>query len=151
MNSGVSVPKGAWVLVADHSKALLLKNNGTPVAPELVMKKVIEASDNPLTHEQGSDRPGRAYSSTGSHRSAVEETDFHAVAGQRFLEHVATRIEKTLTDEEDFEALVVVAPPRALSELRDALSDRLKASVVGEVDKDLTGMPVAEIAEHLAA
>lgn len=146
--ANVSVPNGAWIMVADHSKAILLENKGTPVAPHLEVRKVLEASDNPLTHEQGTDAPGTVFS--GSHHSAVEQTDWHAIAGRRFLEHAAAALDKARAQDE-FKSLVIVAPPRALAELRDILSDTVKASVVGELDRDLVHLPVAEIAGHLAA
>jgi protein required for attachment to host cells len=148
MTNRVSVPNGAWVIVADHNKALLLKNNGTPIAPKLEVKCVMEAEENPPTHNQGLDRPGTVFA--GSHRSFVEQTDRHAVNGRRFLEQTTASMEKTLVEQE-FKAIVLVAPPRALAELRDTLSDKLRASVVGELDKDLTHLPIADITRHLAA
>lgn len=54
----ISIPNGAWIMVADHSKAILLVNRGTPVVPQLEVRKVLEAPDNPATHEQGADAPG---------------------------------------------------------------------------------------------
>ena len=148
MTNGVSVPNGAWVLVADHSKAILLKNNGTPVAPQLEVKQVMEASANPLTHDQGTDRPGTVFA--GSHHSAVEETDWHELSARKFIQHAAMEMEKAQAAQ-DIDAFVLVAPPKALATLRETISDTVRASVVGELDKDLTHMPVAKIAEHLAA
>lgn len=148
MTNRVSVPSGAWVIVADHNKALLLKNNGTPIAPKLEVKSVMEAEENPLTHDQGSDRPGTVFA--GSHRSLVEQTDWHAVNGRRFLEQTVVSMEKTLI-EQKFKAIVLVAPPRALAEIRDTLSDKVRASIVGELDKDLTHLPIADITRYLAA
>ena len=144
----ISIPNGAWIMVADHSKALLLVNKGTPAAPQLEVKKVLEAPENPATHEQGVDAPGTVYA--GSHHSSVDQTDWHAVAGRRFLELAAEAVDiaKGLGE---FKSLVLVAPPKALAELRNIISDAVKASVVGELDKDLVNLPVAKIAQHLAA
>jgi protein required for attachment to host cells len=146
--ANLSVPRGAWIMVADHSKAILLENKGTPVAPLLEVKKVLEASENPPTRDQGTDGPGTVYA--GSHRSHVEQTDWHAVAGRRFLEHAAEAVEAARTLNE-FKSIVLVAPPKALAELRSLVSASVKTSIVGELDKDLVHMPVAKIAEHLAA
>lgn len=148
MTNRISVPNGAWVLVADHSRAILLKNNGTPVAPQLEVKQVMEAAANPLTHDQGTDRPGRVYA--GSHHSAVEQTDSHDQRARRFIQHAAMEMEKAQAAQ-DIDAFVLVAPPRALATLRETVSDVVRALVVGELDKDLTHMPVAKIEEHLAA
>jgi len=147
MNTTVSVPNGAWVMVADHSKAILCKNNGSPAAPELEVRRVFESTDNPRTNQQGTDRPGKVFS--GSHHSAVEQTDWHAIAGQQFIAHVADALAK-MQAEEKFESIVLVAPPKALSELREALPESLAGLVVGALDRDLTHLPVADIARHLA-
>jgi protein required for attachment to host cells len=46
-------------------------------------------------------------------------------------------------------ALVIIAPPRALAELRRAIHADVKARVIAEIDKDLTKHPIAEIERHL--
>jgi protein required for attachment to host cells len=135
-------------MVADHSKAILLENKGTPVAPLLEVREVLRAEDNPPTHEQGSDGPGTVFA--GSHRSYVEQTDWHAIAGRRFLETAAEAME-TARALNEVKSMVLVAPPKALAELREVISAAVKTSIVGELDKDLVHMPVAKIAEHLAA
>jgi protein required for attachment to host cells len=144
----ISIPNGAWIMVADHSKAILFVNKGTPVVPQLEVRKVLEAPDNPSTHEQGADAPGTVYA--GSHHSSVQQTDWHAIAGRRFLELAVEAVE-IAKGREEFNALVLVAPPKALAELRNIISDAVRASIVGELDKDLVHLPVAKIAEHLAA
>lgn len=144
----ISIPNGAWIMVADHSKAILLVNRGTPVVPQLEVRRVLEAPDNPATHEQGADAPGTVYA--GSHHSSVEQTDWHTVAGRRLLE-LATEAVENAKGLDEFKSLVLVAPPKALAELRNIISDGVRASIVGEVDKDLVHLPVAKIAQHLAA
>ena len=47
-------------------------------------------------------------------------------------------------------ALVVVAPPKTLAELRKAFHSDVKNRIVAEIDKDLTKQPVYEIEKHLA-
>ena len=44
---------------------------------------------------------------------------------------------------------MVVAPPRALADLRQALHADVKSQIIAEVDKDLTHHPVGEIGKHL--
>jgi len=51
--------------------------------------------------------------------------------------------------ERNVEALTVVAPPRALADLRKAFHDDVKKKIVAEIDKDLTGHPIHEIEKHL--
>ena len=45
--------------------------------------------------------------------------------------------------------LHIVAPPRALGSLREAMPRALKQCVVSETDKDLTGHPVRDIEKNL--
>jgi hypothetical protein len=48
-------------------------------------------------------------------------------------------------------ALVIVAPPRTLADLRTAFHADVKKRIVAEVGKDLTKHPVADIEKHLFA
>ena len=47
-------------------------------------------------------------------------------------------------------ALIVVAPPRTLAELRKEFCSDVKACILAEINKDLTRHPIAEIEKHLA-
>ncbi len=46
-------------------------------------------------------------------------------------------------------ALVIVAPPRALADIRGALHADVASRVIAEINKDLTRHPVSEIEKHL--
>jgi protein required for attachment to host cells len=48
-----------------------------------------------------------------------------------------------------YDRLVIVAPPVTLGDLRTAISDQVRALVVGEIARDLTKIPNSEVAEHL--
>src|SRR3546814_15985887 len=78
------VPIGTMVLAVDGSKMLLLENRGEAFSPRL---EVIEQQeqDIPPDRDLSTDRPGRSSSSVGSARSAMEETDFHEPAEDRFI------------------------------------------------------------------
>ena len=69
--------EGAWVVVADGEKFLLLENRGKAGEVKLSVCETAEI-DVKSTHEQGTDRPGR-YPSPGSRRSAVAQTDWKAL------------------------------------------------------------------------
>lgn len=47
---------------------------------------------------------------------------------------------------DDGTTIVIVAPPRILAQLRRHHSRQVSARIVAEIDKDLTGHPVDEIA-----
>jgi protein required for attachment to host cells len=48
-------------------------------------------------------------------------------------------------------ALVVVAPPRTLADLRSAFHADVQARIIAEINKDLTKHPVGDIEKHLTA
>jgi protein required for attachment to host cells len=49
-----------------------------------------------------------------------------------------------------FDALVLIAPPQALGDLRKALAGGVRAKVAAELAKDLTNVPLHELPRHLA-
>ena len=116
--SKLRIPHDAFVFVGDGRKALFLRNEGDEKFPNLKTERVFE-DENPPAHEQGSDRPGRAFKRAGTNlRSAVEDTDWHDLEEHRFVHRVAGAMEQ-LVRERKAKALVVVAPPRALADLRE--------------------------------
>jgi protein required for attachment to host cells len=142
------IPHDAIVFVGDGCKALFLRNDGDEKFPNLRTERVF-LDHNPPTHEQGSDKPGRSFSSVGHGRSAVEQTDWHDLEQHRFAREVAQALEK-LMRERHVKALVIAAPPRTLADLRQALHKDVKAGIIAEIDKNFTGQPVYEIEKHLA-
>ncbi|MDA9504978.1 host cell attachment protein [Bradyrhizobium sp. CCBAU 11386] len=144
----LNIPHNALVFVGDGRKALFLRNDGNPLHPSLKMEQVHEV-ENPPTREQGTDRPGRLNSPMGQ-RNAVETVDWHNLEQHRFARRVAGAMEQ-LVRARDVKALVVVAPPRTLADLREAFHADVKARIIAEVHKDLTRHPIDEIAQHLTA
>jgi protein required for attachment to host cells len=144
----LAIPHDAFVFVGDGRKALFLRNDGDEKFPSLKTERVF-AEENPPTHEQGTDRPGRSFASAGTHRSgSVGQTDWHHLEESRFTGRVAAALE-SLVRERNVPAVVIVAPPRALADLRRDLHPDVMKRVVAEINKDLTNHPVAEIETHL--
>ena len=144
------IPQDAFVFVGDGRKALFLRNAGDERFPNLKTERVF-VDDNPPTHEQGTDRPGRAFKRAGTNlRSGVETTDWHDLEEHRFAQRVATAMEH-LVRERNAKALIVVAPPRTLADLRKAFHADVKRRIIAEIDKDLTKHPVDQIEKHLAS
>ncbi len=140
---------GTHVLVADGAKALVLKNVGTAFEPVLeVMSRRVQ--ENPPSRDQGADRPGRMADPGKGQRSAVADTDWHQLREDRF-DKDAVRLLEDLARQEAPEHLVVVAPPRALGAIRKAMPKDLRARLVAEIDKDLTGLPLDKMARDIAA
>jgi protein required for attachment to host cells len=145
----LKIHSGDWVVVCDGAKALILENAGDAAAPNLKTKEVHEQPD-PKTSDLGTDAPGRSISSSGGRRSAMEQTDWHDLAEQKFLADLAKRLDAAVTAGET-KSLIIVAPPRALGVMRQHYSASVRNAVRAEIDKDYVRMPVHEIEKHLAA
>ncbi|MFZ5616504.1 MAG: host attachment family protein [Pseudomonadota bacterium] len=140
-----------WVAVADGEKAVILRNEDVDTKPSL---RLVEAKeiDNPPAREQGAARPSRMNDGRagGVRKSAIELTDFHRLAKEQFARDFAARLNKAATAGA-FDRLVIIAPPDTLGELRAHYSADLKKRLAGEIDRDLTKHPLADIEKHAAA
>jgi protein required for attachment to host cells len=141
------LPNNTLVLVADGRKMLFLRNSGEGSRITLTVEASKEQA-NPATREQGSDSPGRTAASTGMRRSAMEQTDFHQIEEDRFAAGAAQLLQ-TRALNNDFDALVVIAPPRTLGELRKHYHKAVESRIIQEIHKDLTDFPIDEIAAAL--
>lgn len=168
----MQVPHNAVVCVADGRKVLLLRNEGDEAYPNLTVEKA-EERPNPADRDQKTDAAGGASSTQsgagapavaqgGSNhaqgggaqfapsRGSFEETDFHQLEEDRFAAEVADLLKRRAL-RNDFDALFVVAPPKALGELRKHYHVEVQHRLKGELDKDLTGHPVDQIEKALQA
>jgi protein required for attachment to host cells len=101
------------------------------------------------SHDLGLDRPTRVKESANAARHAVEpRRDLHAAAKEDFVKHVAGEID-TEHGRKSFDKLVLVAPPRVLTELKEKLSKAMTKLATDSLQKDLTKVPDHELAEHL--
>jgi protein required for attachment to host cells len=146
-----SLKNRTWILVADGARALLIRNEGSATKPKFALIHRYE-QENPATREQGTDRPGRTNDAT-THKSAMEPTDWHQIAEDRFVHEIAEVISSAF-ERHEFDALVIAAPPTALGEMRKALPDQIRDHVLTEINKDLTHLPLPDlevvIPKHLA-
>ena len=144
----LKIPHNTYVLVGDGAKALLLRNEGDEVYPNLVTTDVLTNAPNPRTAAQGTDRPGHFQDGGTGRRSSAEPTDWHVLAEHRFAQEIAGAVE-TLNRSGSLTKLIVVAPARTLADLRKALSRDVHGKIIAEVDKDLTHAPVYKIEQLL--
>ncbi|WP_024510998.1 host attachment family protein [Bradyrhizobium sp. ARR65] len=148
--SKLKIPHNAFVFVGDGRKALFLRNEGDEKFPNLKTENVF-ANENPPTHEQGNEEPGRVSKALESgQRSAVEPVDWHQIEEHRFTRKVAAAMEQVVRTRK-VPALVVVAPPKTLADLRNAFHEDIKSRVIAEINKDLTKHPIGEIESHLTS
>ncbi len=147
--TALRIPHDAYILVGDGRKALFLRNDGDEQFPNFKVERVF-TDENPAAREQASDKPGRTFQSADQRRSAVQQTDFHELEEARFARQVADAF-AGLVRTKRAKALVVVAPPRTLKELRSEFHAEVKDRIIAELDKDLTKHPVYEIERLLTA
>ena len=145
----MQIPHNAAVLVADGRKLLFLRNEGDDIYPNLVVEHAQEQA-NPKDSDQKSDAPGLSFSSVGSGRSTMDEVDFHQLEEDRFAADAADLLKRRALAN-DFESLIVIAPPRTLGELRKHYHSEVSARLAGELDKDLTNHPIPEIESAIKA
>ena len=106
--------------------------------------------ENPPTREQGTERPGRHSDGPSPHNSAYEETDWHRLGKERFAAEIADRL-YDWAQAGKFDAVVIVAPPLALGEMRKRFHREVSSRIVAEISKTLTNHSVAEIEKILKA
>lgn len=143
------VPYNTYVLVADGEKMLFFRNEGDADQLNLIVEGKRHHPD-PYNREIKSDDSGRSFSSVGPGRSAYEETDFHQLGEDRFAADTAEMLKERALDNE-YEHLIVVAPPRTLGELRKHYHVEVEKRLKAEIPKDLTGHPVWEIERIISA
>ena len=134
---------GTWVLVADGEKALFLVNQTDGDDPFLEVIRQ-EEQDNPPNREQAANRRGRFNDGPSIHRSAVDDTDWHQLAKDRFAKEMA-EILYHQAHRGAFDKIVIVAPPPTLGELRQEMHKEVADKVVCEVPKTLTNHPIEDI------
>lgn len=137
------LPNDAWVLVADGEKALFLRNVTDEKDPFLeVVRK--EEQENPKDIDQSANRPGRMPDTGAGQRSALDDTDWHEIAKERFADDLADLLYRQ-AHKHRFDSIVLVAPPSTLGDLRDKLHKEVRAKVLHEVPKTLTNHPLRDI------
>ena len=140
--------KGTWVVLVDGEKALICENTGTPRAPRLQLHAKLQQTLAP-DRELAADRPGRMPDSGPNQRSAMEETDYHRQAKDRFAAEVAARV-NTLAARRAPNRIVVAAPPRVLAVLRGGLDPQVNGRVIAELPKTLTQHPLGRVGGMVA-
>jgi len=146
------MPKGhiTWIVIADGSRAHIVKRHDVGPGFEIVANLASPEAHLPA-RELKSDRPGRVRESGNPAHHAVEpRQDPHIVLKAAFIDSVADHLNKAAAGK-SFDRLILIAPPRSLSELKDRLDPDAAAKVTAAYGKDLTKLPLAELDQHLAA
>ena len=144
----MAIPHGALVLVADGKKTLFLRNHGDSEMIDLRTEAHDQRSD-PPDREIKTDAPGAQHAGAGYGRDTMEEADFHQQGEDRWIRDAAEEINRRALSN-DFDALAVVIPPRALGEFRKKLHKEAERRLVLTINKEMTDRPIPDIEELLA-
>ena len=137
------LPNNALVLVADGTKVLFLRNNGDENQIDLRTEAHDEREDR-KDRDIKTDAPGTQGQSAGYGRPAMDETDFHQQEEDRWIDEAAEELKRRAL-RNDFDALAIVAPPKALGHLRKKLHKEVEKRVVCTVNKEMSGRPIPDI------
>jgi len=144
----MAIPHGALVLVADGKKLLFLRNKGDEGMIDLRTESHDHREDR-KDSEIKTDAPGTQGQSAGYGRPAMDETDFHQQEEDRWVKDAAEELKRRAL-RNDFESLVVIAPPKALGVLRKELHKEVERRIILTVNKEMTDRPIPDIEELLA-
>ena len=140
--------KTTWVLVADGARGRILTREGVAaglrVWPEGEFRHEVRR-----TRELGTDRPGRVQeSANAAHHAIAPRVDLSRQEKRQFARALAEFLEKG-AQRDAFDRLVLVAPPRALGDLRAALGRHARERLAGELTNDLTELSPSDIESRL--
>lgn len=128
-----TIPNKALILVADGAKAILFRNVGQGSEVTLREERRLTLSD--FSNDGPSGSQGQ--------EASPGDTD-EATFGKKLAQSL-----QTMRAANGYEALVIVADPQTLGELRKVMHKTVEASVVHTIAKDLTNHATTEIAAAL--
>ena len=152
----MALPNQALVLVADGRKMLFFRNHGDENQIDLRTEAHDErqdAKDSELKTDLAGAAPhsagvgGRGIGAQGGGdvgRPAFEETDYHQQEEDKWVKEAAEELKKRAL-RNDFDALVIVAPPKALGVLRKELHKEVEKRVIKTINKEMTDRPIPDI------
>lgn len=137
-----------WILVANRAQARLFRRNKPSEGIEFIQK--IDFPEGRLKEREiNSDRPGRTFKSADIQRSSyspdVSATDARAI---EFAHHLAKLLDLGRSQNQ-YERLVLVAAPRMLGLIRNALPSLTLDRVVESWDKDLSYLTESQVVDDL--
>jgi len=136
-DAGDRAEKTYWVVVADESRAIFYTRD-TRRAPLLEFLALDNEVGRKKAGEILADRGGRSFDSVGAgrHTMAVEKADPKKHAATAFARQIAERIGK-VTHDGSCRGYALIAAPRFLGMLRDAVSRKCQFGPFKTIDKDV--------------
>jgi protein required for attachment to host cells len=134
------------VIVADNARARIFAS-GTAIN----QLQELEGFAHPEAHLSNIDLVGDSSGrSVDGHGALEPATDARMVEEQAFAKLLGKHL-KELHNQQHFEQLILIAPPRFLGLLRKELASPLDKLVTQSIDKDLTTASLEQIMEYLQA
>ena len=127
------IPSGAWIVVADGTRARLFQNVGKGATVSLQQQKLLEPEE--LINEGPSGK--RPHEQTGQ---ATDEATF-AKQLAHYLNAAALK--------QEFADLVLMADPQTLGQLRPQLHNETTRRIIKEIAKTYTNAPLEDIESAL--
>src|SRR5256885_15848931 len=132
------LPHNALVLVADGRKMLFFRNRGDENQIDLRTESHDARRYQRKDREIKTDAPGTTKQSFGFGRSTYEEADFQQQEEDRWIKDAAEELKKRVL-RNDFEAVAIVVPPKALGVLKKCLHKEVQRRVGFNVPKGKSG------------
>ena len=138
------LPHNALVLVADGRKLLFFRNHGDENQIDLRTEAHDARRYQRKNRDIKTDAPGTVKQSFGFGHSTYEEPDFQQQEEDRWIREAADEL-KARVLRNDFDALAIVAPPKALGVLKKVLHKEVERRIVCTINKEMSGRPVPDI------
>ncbi|MDB5654043.1 MAG: AtsE [Tardiphaga sp.] len=129
------LPTDTIVAVADGEKLHLFRNTGTETEMSLVA---------------AADQDVEAIAGAGGSNSSSANPDESRVEEAGFATGIVDMLNKRVLAGK-FSNIVIIAAPKTLGEMRKHYHKKLEEALVGEIAKDLTGHPIADIEKTILA
>jgi protein required for attachment to host cells len=139
----MALPHNALVLVADGRKMLFFRNHGDENQIDL-RTEAHDARQDRKDRDYKTDAPGTQGQRWGDGRPTMDEVDWHQLEEDRWIKDAAEELERRAL-KGDFDALAIVAPPKALGVLRKSLHKEVEKRVALTVNKEMSGRPIPDI------
>ncbi|MES1943607.1 host cell attachment-required protein [Salinisphaera sp. PC39] len=137
-----------WILAAGGGKARLFEADGRN-APLHEIRTLTDTAVRQRSGDIQADAPGRSFDRRGPGRHAmVPRQDPTRERARHFAAEIADVLDEGRR-EGRYTRLYLLAEPRLLGQLRDALDTTTRTLVAGEVDKDLSARSAETIRAHL--
>ncbi len=135
--------KNTWLLVGDAAKAQLYAVSAIPLRVKKVDLGGFRSS--PKTTHGPNHNPETLHT---THTAAGHGT--HQRHEDVFIEYVARAVDVS-AGENEFDHLIVVLPPKALSHFRKVVSPAAQKKIKQEIAGEWTNLTIPDIEKHLSA